>query len=680
MGISEILIPICAALGLIIAFCIAAWVKKAEVGTDKMKEISERIQVGSTKFLIKEYKIFAIVFAVMTIVLGLAIDWVTAALFVVGVVLSALAGYLGTKVTTWGNARTVNAAMTTGMSKAFKIAFRSGAVIGLCVTCFALAGLGLALIILGVDSFVKCIIGFGLGAASMAFFGRICGGVYTKAADIGEGVATKFEGSISDDDLKNPAVIADNAGDNIGNVAGVGFNAFESYICSILAAVLLATIATYNFGEGVISQRTFVIFPIVIATIGVAASIVGILVARCKDGSSPIKALHISEYISAGIVVIASIFLSKHYLKSFDYSIAIIIGIVIIVAIGKITEYYTSNKFKQVRKVAENAQLGTAASIMDGVSVGMMSTLWPVILLAAGTFASFYIAGFYGIALAGVGMLSFSGITVTVNAFGPVSDNADGIAEMIDLSEEANEITNELDFIGNIMSAIGKGFAIAATALTSVALLLAYAEITELTMDSGINLLKPVVIFGLFVGAMLPFILTAVTTNSISRAVRKVVAEIMKQFKDNKDILKGNAAPDYDRCLEVHTEISLKSTIVPGIIAIVLPIAVGFLFGTETLGGMLGGTLVSGIVIALVMVNSGGAWDNAKKYIESGQFGGKTSAAFRSATTSDMVGDSYKDTAGPSISVMIKLMLMVSIACAPLIAEYGGILSSALGY
>ena len=652
------LLGICA---LLFAFYLTKKVGKQDAGTDRMKEIAAFIHEGARAFLTAEYKILVVFVAVLFVLIGIGIgNWVTAVCFLVGALFSTAAGYIGMNVATKANVRTAAAAKDSGMNKALSIAFSGGAVMGMCVVGFGLFGAGVVYILTKNPDVLS---GFSLGASSIALFARVGGGIYTKAADVGADLVGKVEAGIPEDDPRNPAVIADNVGDNVGDVAGMGADLFESYVGSLVSAITLGVVYAKESGA---------IFPLVIAALGVLASVIGCFFVKGDENSSPHKALKYGSYSAAIVVMIGSLILSKMFFNGFKEAIAIIFGLVVGLLIGVITEIYTSGDYRFVKKIAQQSETGPATTVISGIAVGMQSTAVPIILIAIGIIGAYSFSGLYGIALAAVGMLSTTGITVAVDAYGPIADNAGGIAEMSGLPSEVRNITDKLDAVGNTTAAMGKGFAIGSAALTALALFVSYAQAVGL-FEEGINLLDYKVIVGMFVGGMLPFLFSAFTMDSVSKAAYKMIEEVRRQFKTIPGILEGKGKPDYKSCVAISTQAALKEMLLPGVMAVLAPVFIGVVLGPDALGGLLGGALVTGVMLAIFMSNSGGAWDNAKKYIEDGHHGGKGSEAHRAAVVGDTVGDPFKDTSGPSINILIKLMTIVSLVFAPLFLKIGGL-------
>lgn len=668
-------------ISLIYAFFLLGQLKKLRVGHDKIEEISSYIREGTLAFLKQEYRIIAIFVvgvALLLALLGLVpelrnaegVGWKSALCFVLGASFSGLAGYVGMRAGIRANALTASSANTSGLSKALKMAFSGGSVMGLSVSGFGLLGLTGSLLVLYLvtnDLTVasQVVIGYGLGASFVALFARVGGGIYTKAADVGADLVGKIEAGIPEDDPRNPAVIADNVGDNVGDIAGMGSDLLESYAGAIISALTLGVSSTVYAGTNA------ALFPLLIAGAGILAAILSIVIIRIREWKDPQKTLNIATYIGNFIVLVLALVFSLVILKSYKPFLTVVVGLIIGIFIGYIAEYYTSEKYRPVKEVAYESNTGHATNIIAGYAVGMRSTAITIIVLLLGVIFGYLLEGMYGIGLAAVGMLSTVGITVAVDAYGPISDNAGGIAEMANLEDKVRGITDQLDAVGNTTAAIGKGFCIGAATLTSLALFVSYSLATSL---EAIDVLEPLVIVGLFIGGMLPFLFTSLVINSVGRAANKMIDEVRRQFRDDPGILEGTSKPDYAKCVSISTKAALKEMIVPAVIAVVTPIVIGFVFGTKALGGLLVGALISAAMLAVFMANSGGAWDNAKKLIESGEYGGKGSDAHKAAVTGDTVGDPFKDTAGPAMDILIKLMSMVSLIIGPAIMHVGSLL------
>ena len=653
-------------IALAVALMLSSAIGKAPAGTARMQEIAGYIHEGAMAFLFREYKALSAFVIVVAIVISMFLSTLTAVCFVAGAVFSVCAGYIGMTVATKANVRTAAAAQHGGMPEALKIAFSGGAVMGLGVVGLGIVGVAAAYMLFGN---IDIVTGFGLGASSIALFARVGGGIYTKAADVGADLVGKVEEGLPEDDPRNPATIADNVGDNVGDVAGMGADLFESYVGAIISAITLGAVA-YPGGEGIM-------FVFELAFAGIIASLIGVFYARSSKSTNPQAALNHGTYVGGVIVIAAAYYLSTSIFGNTAAFVAIASGLVVGLLIGKITEIYTSADYASVKKIAEQSETGPATTIISGLAVGMYSTFLPMIFICVGVILAFFTMGgakdagmgLFGISLAAVGMLSTTGLTVAVDAYGPIADNAGGIAEMSELPPEVREITDTLDSVGNTTAAIGKGFAIGSAALTALALFSAYAHTVGL---KAIDLLNPVTLIGLFIGATLPFVFGAMTMESVGKAAYQMIEEVRRQFHEIPGLLEGKAKADYQKCVDISTAAALHEMIMPGVIAIVAPLLVGFLFGTEALGGLIGGSLASGVLVAILMANAGGAWDNAKKFVEAS--GRKHTPVHDATVVGDTVGDPFKDTSGPAMNILIKLMTIVSLVFAPVLAANGGIL------
>ncbi len=694
------LAPICALIGVLVAAYLGNWVLRQNPGPDKMNNISIKIQQGAKAFLMSEYKLLIIFMVVVAVVMAIALSPITALAFVTGGVMSAAAGYVGMHVATRANTRTAYAAEES-VAKALNVSFKSGLTMGLCVASFALMGLSLWLIFLvfGVNVLdpvlmhenIGMVEGFATGASAVALFARVGGGIYTKAADVGADLVGKVEAGIPEDDPRNPATIADNVGDNVGDVAGMGADLFECYTGSILAPTILAV--TFGSLGGYFATGDFVwaiVTPVIIAACGIITSIIGLAAVRTKEGADLHKALNRGTYLAAGIeiVVIFALFLIWNG-QSVDAQPlwlfgSVLCGLIAGLAIGKITEYFCSDAHKPVQKIAEAAETGPATVIIEGISTGMLSTIAPIVLVALAIIGAFLFGnmafpdaaaagiengiavGLFGVGLAATGMLSNTAITIGVDAYGPVADNAGGIAEMAGLPEEVRDRTDALDAVGNTTAAIAKGFAIASAGLSAISLFVSFqATMHHSIPNFELTLTDPMIVAGIFIGAMMPFMFAALTMGAVSRAAHAMVEEVRRQFREIKGIMEYEAEPEYDKCVAISTSSALKEMMTPGVLAIIVPVAIGC-FNPAMLGGFLAGAVATGMLMAIFMSNAGGAWDNAKKYIEQGHHGGKGSEAHKAAVVGDTVGDPFKDTSGPSMNILINLMTIVALTFSPL--------------
>ncbi len=663
-------------------------VKKLSEGTDAMASISSKIRSGAMAYLKRQYKTVGIFFAVMFVILGIlaAFGLLTPFVpfaFLTGGIFSGLSGFVGMKIATYANSRTANGARDS-LNKGLKIAFSSGAVMGMTVVGLGLLDISVWFILLKfifklpIEEITSAMLTFGMGASSMALFARVGGGIFTKAADVGADLVGKVEAGIPEDDPRNPACIADNVGDNVGDVAGMGADLYESYVGSIISCGALAMAAGYGFSG--------VILPMLIASVGIIASIISTFFVSTKEGATQkmlLGSLRRGTYSAAVISALASLALIVVLMpENIGLFGAVLSGLLAGVLIGYFTEYYTSDSYKPTQKLSSSSETGSATIIIDGIALGMKSTAIPVIIVGVSVLISYFVAGgnisfeygLYGVGLSAVGMLSTLGITLATDAYGPVADNAGGIAEMSGLEPQVRERTDALDSLGNTTAATGKGFAIGSAALTALALIVSYTDEINLINPEllDLSITNPAVLIGLFVGAMLPFLFSAMTMQAVGRAAHKIVVEVRRQFREIKGLLEGTAEADYETCVDICTKSSLREMILPAALGVFAPVVVGLILGVNGVVGMLAGALVSGFVLAIMMSNSGGAWDNAKKYIEAGNFGGKGSENHKAAVVGDTVGDPFKDTAGPSVNILIKLLSMVSIVFAALIANYGG--------